>query len=56
VLAGADRGSMTSPGGIPQGQIDGRFILEIGDRVQRKMLKERDTKRYDLRLPRGATL
>jgi hypothetical protein len=56
VLVGSDRGSMTSPAGIPQGQTDGRFIAEICDWVQGKMLEERDTERHDLRLPRVATL
>src|SRR5437588_1009546 len=34
---------MTSPGRRQQGQTDGRFIAEIGDQVQRKMLVERET-------------
>jgi hypothetical protein len=33
-----------------------RFIAELCDWVQRKMLKERDTERHDLRLLRVATL
>ena len=39
-----------------QGQTAGRFIAEIGDWVQRKILEERDTERRDRRLLRVATL
>jgi hypothetical protein len=55
-LAGSDHGSMTSPGGIQQGETEDCFIAERGDQVQSEMIEERDTECYGLRLPRVATL
>jgi hypothetical protein len=47
---------MTSPASLQPGEIEDRFIADIGDWVQRKMLEERDIKCHDLSLPQVATL